>query len=116
MSILTSSLNDLDRADRLEAEARRRDDEAERHTLEPVEKRLIKLLAAIPADEQARGLSIVQLQCQLKPRGRGHLCAHIGEIGAALRRLGFMRKRAWRPSEGFVSRWYPVGKAMQSQD
>jgi hypothetical protein len=107
MSIFTSALDDLARAERLEAEARKQADEAERRTLEPVERRLVRLLTSIPTDEQARGMSIVQLQSQLKARGRGHMHAHIGEIGAALRRLGYARKRNWRPSEGFVSRWYP---------
>jgi hypothetical protein len=107
MSIFVSNLNGLAEASPLEAEARKQADEAQRRSLEPVERRLVRLLAAIPADEQARGLSIAQLQSQLKARGRGHMHAHIGEIGAALRRAGFMRKRAWRPSEGFVARWYP---------
>jgi hypothetical protein len=107
MSIMGIELDDLVRASRLEAEARAHDEEAQRRSLEPVEKRLIKLLASIPTDEQTQGLSIAQLQSQLKARGRGHMHAHIGEIGAALRRLGYMRKRNWRPSEGFVSRWYP---------
>jgi hypothetical protein len=93
---------------RLEAEARKQAVDAARRTLEPVERRLVKLLASIPSNEQAQGLSIAQLQSQLKARGRGHMHAHIGEIGAALRRLGYIRKRNWRPSEGFVSRWYPA--------
>jgi hypothetical protein len=109
MSVFTSALNDLARAERLEAEARKQADESERRTLEPVERRLVRLLASMPADEQAQGLSIAQLQGQLKARGRGHMHCHIGELGHALRRLGFIRKRKWRPSEGFVSRWYPEG-------
>jgi hypothetical protein len=106
MSVFVSALNDLARAERLEAEARAHDQEAQRRTLGPVEPRLIKLLAIIPASEKAAGLSITELQHQLKARGRGHSFAHVGEIGAALRRLGYTRKRRWRTSEGYIALWF----------
>jgi hypothetical protein len=111
MGVYTAILNELAEAARLEAETRTQAEEAERRSPEPVEKRLVRLLATIPADEKAEGLSITALQHQLRARGRGHMHCHIGELGNALRRLGYIRKRNWRPSEGFVSRWFPAPKA-----
>jgi hypothetical protein len=45
---------------------------------------------------QAAGLSIVELQVMLRPRGSARSCATAGQLGDALRRLGFVRERRWR--------------------
>jgi hypothetical protein len=41
-------------------------------------------------------------------RWRGH--CHPGELGAALRKLGFKRERRWRDASGFQALWYPTDK------
>jgi hypothetical protein len=57
-----------------------------------LEDRLARLLTTIPLDAQREGLSLSTLQASLRGRWRGN--AHPGEIGRALRRLGFERRRA----------------------
>jgi hypothetical protein len=65
--------------------------------LTPLEDRLTRLLAAIPLDAQQReGLSLAPLQASLRGRWRGN--AHPG-LGAALRRLGFQRRRTGNNDE-----------------
>jgi hypothetical protein len=73
-----------------------------RDRLTPVEDRLSRLLATIPTAIKAEGLSLPTLQASLRGRWRGH--AHPGEIGRALRRLGFERRRDWRDG----ARGYPA--------
>jgi hypothetical protein len=82
-------------------------EEAARDRLTPLEDRLRRLLATIPPAVQAEGLSLIALQAQLRARGRGHSRCHVGELGEALRKLGFERRRAWSGSESFTARWYP---------
>jgi hypothetical protein len=33
---------------------------------------------------------------------------HTGELGTALRKLGFTRQRQWHPGRGFRALWYPT--------
>jgi hypothetical protein len=41
-------------------------------------------------------------------RGRQRRSAQAGEVGEALRSLGYTRKRAWQSeSDGFCSLWHP---------
>jgi hypothetical protein len=83
--------------------------EAARHRLTPIEDRLARVLATIPERVQRQGLSLRSLQKTLRGRHRGH--GHPGEIGAALRKLGFKRDRRWRRDEdGFRALWYPSQK------
>ena len=77
--------------------------DAARLRLTPLEDRLARLLATIPIGLQREGLALESLQVQL--RGRKGGVAHCGEIGAALRQLGFERRRSWRGSEGFRAVW-----------
>ena len=49
-----------------------------------------------PAEVQAAGLSIVELQVMLRPPGRNRSCCNAGQLGDALRQLGFVRERRWR--------------------
>ena len=89
-------------------EKARAETKAARDRLTPLEKRLARLLASIPREVQAEGLSLTALQGQLRARGRGHSRCHAGELGAALRRAGFVRERRWRGgAEGFHALWYP---------
>src|SRR5580700_6969059 len=70
------------REDRARTEAK-----AARERLTPIDERLTRLLATIPVELQREGLSLPSLQASLRGRWRGN--AHPGEIGRALRRLGF---------------------------
>ena len=70
---------------------KRAEAEAVRDRLTPLEIRLKRLLAKIPEEVQREGLSLRALQAQLKGRWRGNV--HPGELGAALRKLGYIRRR-----------------------
>jgi hypothetical protein len=86
-------------------EKARAETEAARVRLTPLEDRLTRLLATIPLDVQHEGLSLSSLQASLRGRSRGN--CHPGELGAALRRLGFERRRNWRgDAGGFRALWY----------
>jgi hypothetical protein len=91
---------DAQKAAELEAEAR-----AARERLTPLDERVAKLLATIPLDVQREGLALATLQTMLKGRRRGN--CHPGELGDALRKLGFVRRRRWGCIDGFCARWYP---------
>ena len=79
-----------------------------RERLSPLEDRLARLLSTIPLEVQQDGLSLSSLQVMLRGRWRGN--AHAGQIGTALRRLGWTRQRSWRGSAaGFSAHWYPPG-------
>ena len=74
--------------------------------LAPLRTRLQKLLDTIPTNEQCRGLSLLDIQTRL--RGRKGRAPHIGELGRAMRGLGWQRRRQWsNKSTAFSSRWYP---------
>jgi hypothetical protein len=76
-------------------------------SLTPLHKRLQRLLDTIPSSEQRKGLSLLDLQSCL--RGRKGGLPHIGELGAAMRRLGWQRQRAWsNEKSAFSSKWYPA--------
>jgi hypothetical protein len=75
--------------------------------LTPLDVRLEKILSEIPSDVQADGLSLHTLQQFVKGRWRGN--AHPGELGSALRHLGWHRTRQWRgDTVGFRALWYPA--------
>ncbi len=80
---------------------------AARDRLVPLDVRLTRLLTTIPAEIQREGLSLPTLRTMLKGRRRGG--CHPGELGTALRRLGWTRKRCWRGDGdgGFAARWHP---------
>lgn len=76
-------------------------------SLTPLHKRLQRLLDTIPSSERRKGLSLLDLQSCL--RGRKGGLPHIGELGAAMRRLGWQRRRAWsNEKSAFSSKWYPA--------
>ena len=90
------------REERASAEAK-----AARERLTPLDARLARLLAAIPVEVQREGLSLSSLQVSLRGRSRGN--CHPGELGTALRRLGFERRRNWRGADGFRAVWRREG-------
>src|SRR3954454_471023 len=77
---------------------------AARERLTPLEDRVARLLDAIPFELQSEGLSLSALQAALRGRWRG--ACHPRELGTALRKLGFIRKRRWRGADGFQALWY----------
>ena len=92
---------------RIRDEEVRADIQAARERLTPVEERLARVLATIPEELQREGLSLSMLQTSLRGRWRGH--CHPGELGTALRKLGYRRERRWRGKDAsFCSLWYPT--------
>jgi hypothetical protein len=80
---------------------------AARERLTPLEERLSRLLMTIPVEVQREGLSLASLQASLRGRWRG-VC-HPGELGTALRKLGFKRERRWHNEGGFQAVWRKQG-------
>ncbi len=73
--------------------------------LTPLEERLKKLLSDMPEEVIAQGLSLDSLRRLLAGKWRGN--CHPGELGAALRKLGYVRRRNWSDAEGgFRAKWY----------
>jgi hypothetical protein len=79
---------------------------ASRERFTPLLERLSRLLTTIPIDIQREGLSLASLQASLRGRWRGK--CHPGELGTALRKLGFKRERRWQDGSGFSALWYPT--------
>jgi hypothetical protein len=75
--------------------------------LTPLEDRLAKLLSTMPEEITAQGFALNDLRRLLSGKWRGN--CHPGELGAALRKLGYVRKRNWSDLEGgFAARWAQV--------
>lgn len=80
-------------------------DWAERLT--PLEDRLAKLLATIPPEIKSQGLSLPAIRNMLAGKWRGK--CHPGELGIALRRLGYERRRNWAAGkQSFSALWFFV--------
>ena len=94
------------------AEKERAEAQAVRERLTPLETRVSKLLATIPDAVQREGLSLASLQASLRGRSRGN--CHPGELGTALRKLGFTRRRRWSDAAGFRALWYPAPQPAQA--
>ena len=69
---------------------------AERDRRTSLDDRLKHLLGTIPPEIQDQGLSIVSVQVMLRTPGSERSCCTAGQLGDALRRLGFVRERRWR--------------------
>lgn len=93
------------RAEQQRAAASRASSQAARERLTPLEDRLARLLKTIPGELQSEGLSLSSIQASLRGRWRGN--AHPGELGAALRKRGFVRRRRWDDRAGFRTLWFP---------
>jgi hypothetical protein len=75
--------------------------------LTPLEERLQKLLAGLPEEMVAKGLSLNSIRRLLAGKWRGN--CHPGELGVALRKLGYVRHRDWSDTEGgFRAKWFQV--------
>jgi hypothetical protein len=99
-------------AEQERAERERADTQA-RERLTPLETRVARLLMTIPLGVQYEGLSLSSLQTSLRGRWRG--ACHPGELGAALRKLGFTRRRQWSDGAGFRALWYRAPQAGASE-
>jgi hypothetical protein len=87
-------------------ERARTEADAARVRLTPLDERLARLLATIPIEVQREGLSLSSLQASLRGRSQGN--CHPGELGSAMRKLKFVRRRNWRgDAPGFSALWYP---------
>ena len=86
-----------------QAESDKAEAKSARDRLSPLEERLARLLATIPVEVQREGLSLPALQVALRGRWRGR--CHPGELGAALRKLGFTRIRKWSGKDDFGAVW-----------
>jgi hypothetical protein len=74
--------------------------------LSPLEDRLSKLLANIPSDIKDQGLSLTALRGMLAGKWRGR--CHPGDLGVALRKLGYQRRRKWSDgTHSFSALWFP---------
>ena len=72
----------------------------------PLVDRLRPLVASIPLEAAVSGVSLEYFRTRLRGRYSRHALA--GDVAAALRQLGWTRRRGWRASEeGFRARWYP---------
>jgi hypothetical protein len=108
MSAYIAALNAAAERDRAQhAELERVAAQAVRERLTPLEERLARLLATIPIEIQREGLSLSSLQASLRGHWRGN--CHPGELGTALRKLGFKRERRWHDEGGFQAVWRKQG-------
>lgn len=106
MSAYVTELQSLVEAEQTKQDkANEAENQAARERLTPLETRLEKLLDTIPAAVQREGLSLNTLQISLKGRWRG--TCHPGELGTALRNLGYRRERKWSDGDGFRALWFP---------
>ncbi len=73
--------------------------------LTPLEDRLAKLLATIPTEIKSQGLSLPAIRTMLAGKWRGK--CHPGDLGAALRKLGYERRRNWsNATRSFGALWF----------
>ena len=73
--------------------------------LTPLEERLAKLLASIPSEIKDQGISLPTIRNMLAGKWRGK--CHPGELGAALRKLGYERRRNWsKRTQSFSALWF----------
>jgi hypothetical protein len=91
---MSASIKQLNAAVAIDQEQRAARDraatQASRERLVPLEERVARSLKTVPAEIQREGLSLASLQASLRGRWRGN--CHPGELGSALRKLGFTRQ------------------------
>jgi hypothetical protein len=89
------------------AESRQAEIQTWRERMTPLEMRVSKLLTSIPAEIQNQGLSLTTLRSMLAGKWRGK--CHPGELGQALRKLGYQRRRNWsKANSSFGALWFPA--------
>jgi hypothetical protein len=94
MSVYGARREDLARQSAEQREQARQAALAQAKDFAPLDERLKKVLEDLPPDLLREGVGLRVIQERLRGRKHGH--AHCGEVGAALRRLGFEKKRDWR--------------------
>lgn len=93
-----------EQAEKAAQEAAQRAQDAElRFT--PMEVRLKKLIAQMPAEARQRGVSLATFRMNLAGKYRGQ--AAFREIAGGLRALGWERRRNWSKDGPFVALWFP---------
>lgn len=76
--------------------------------LTPLLQRLKKFIENLPADLRNQPQQLEFFRQGLRGRQPGNN-AHSGELGAALRKLGYVRRRGWSELEGgFRALWHPL--------
>jgi hypothetical protein len=103
MSAYTSRLMDLARRSAAEREKKKAATKEDPELYAPLDARLRKLLKEIPEQILWDGITISYLQSRL--RGRRGGMAHVGELGRALRSLGYERVRSWNHREELSVIW-----------
>lgn len=94
-----------------EAEAQRNEEEAKsedyRARMVPLTIRLTRLLETIPDVVKTEGMSLEHLRQRLT--GRTQPTARAGDVGTALRQLGWRPRRNWktRSTTGVPALWFP---------
>lgn len=75
--------------------------------LTPLLERLKKLIESLTPAQRLHGLPLEFYRERVQGRQAGRK-AHAGELGAALRKLGYIRRRAWVSKDGvFRALWHP---------
>lgn len=95
---------DVDELERARLKRREVEAQSARERFTPLEDRLARLLASIPEEVQRGGMSLQWLQSSLRGRWRGN--CHPGELGRALRKLGYERRRTWRANGSSPATWH----------
>jgi len=89
------------------AELKHAEASAWRERMTPLEVRVSKLLTTVPEEIKSQGLSIPTLRNMLAGKWRGK--CHPGELGQALRKLGYQRRRNWsEATSSFSALWFPA--------
>ncbi len=89
------------------AESRAAEVQVWRERMTPLEARVSKLLSTIPEEVRDQGLSLTTLRSMLSGKWRGK--CHPGELGQALRKLGYQRRRNWsKATSSFSALWFPA--------
>lgn len=73
--------------------------------LRPLHERIADVLKTLTPEEQEEGIQLQALCDRLQGKYRAK--AQAGEVGSALRRLGWVRVRDWRDQSGFRTTWHP---------
>lgn len=96
----SASRDQADESRRLQAEA-----EQFAQRAMPLTDRLKRIIATLPETERNKPRPLEFFAVRL--RGRKNLSPHRGELAAALRTLGWIRRRCWHQSEnGFRAYWH----------
>lgn len=103
--IKRASDNQMTSRDAARAGAKEKSQSDWQERLTPLEQRLRRLLDAMPQETLAAGITLESIRRLLAGKWRGN--CHPGELGEALRKLNFKRRRSWSDNgDGFRARWF----------